>query len=146
MIEITSDDPLIEQIAWIHEQIPKSYDSCYVTTELEVKLRTESIRLLMKYNHDRIIVVEKAQLSAFIWFHIGEKTHVKSLYVHPDERGKGYAYRLKQYVERLSLSAGVNYIYGHVDPDNHAMRRLNHKLGYSADGKMMYKHIDIPDD
>ena len=49
MIEIASDDPLIERIAWIHEQIPKSYDSCYVTTELEVKLRTESIRLLMKY-------------------------------------------------------------------------------------------------
>lgn len=146
MIEITSEDPLIEQIAWIHEQIPKSYDSHYVTTELEVKLRTESIRLLMKYNHDRIIIVEKAQLSAFIWFHIGEETHVKSLYVHPDERGKGYAYRLKQYVERLSLSAGVNYIYGHVHPDNHAMRRLNHKLGYSADDKMMYKHIDMPDD
>jgi len=50
------------------------------------------------------------------------------------------------HVERLSLSAGVNYIYGHVHPDNHAMRRLNHKLGYSADGKMMYKHIDMPDD
>lgn len=69
MIEIASDDPLIERIAWIHEQIPKSYDSCYVTTELEVKLRTESIRLLMKYNHDRIIVVEKHSyqpLSGFI--------------------------------------------------------------------------------
>lgn len=144
--EITSDDPLIAQIAYIHEHMPESYDVHYVTSEIEVMLRAESIRLLMQHNNDRIIVIEDAQLNAFIWFNIGEKTHIKSLYVQPDERGKGYARTLKRYVEKLSVCEGITYIYGHVDKNNHAMRKLNDKLGYRADDNLMYKHIEVPND
>ncbi|UOB20979.1 GNAT family N-acetyltransferase [Macrococcus armenti] len=146
MHEIFYDNPLIETIARIHEHIPKSFDSSYKTSQLDVALRTESIRLLMQHNKDRIFIIEESELIAFIWFNMSEKTHIKSLYVSQGYRKRGIAVQLKQFVEQLSLQNGIHYIYGDVHEKNKSMRYVNEKLGYKSNNNRMYKILEVPND
>lgn len=146
MHEIFFDNPLIETIARIHEHIPKDFDSSYKTSQLNVQLRTESIRLLMQHNDDRIFIIGEDELIAFIWFNMSEKTHIKSLYVSQKYRKRGFAIQLKRFVEQLSLKNDISYIYGDVHKNNKSMRYVNEKLGYKSNNNRMYKILEVPND
>ncbi|UBH22844.1 GNAT family N-acetyltransferase [Macrococcus armenti] len=146
MHEIFYDDPYIETIARIHEHIQKDFDSSYNTSQLDIALRTESIRLLMQHNKDRIFIMEEDELIAFIWFNMSDKTHIKSLYVSQRYRKRGIAIHLKQFVEQLSLQNGIHYIYGDVHEKNKSMRYINGKLGYKSNNNRMYKILEVPND
>ena len=146
MHEIFYDDPYIETIARIHEHIPKDFDSSYKSSQLDVALRTESIRLLMQHNKDRIFIMEEDELIAFIWFKMSDRTHIKSLYVSQRYRKRGIAVQLKQFVEQLSLQNGIHYIYGDVHEKNKSMRYVNEKLGYKSNNNRMYKILEVPND
>lgn len=136
MIHINYDDPLLKTIARLHETIPADYKD-WRPTELEYILREESIRLLMQYSGDRILAVVEEELVAFIWYAMTDYTHIKSLWVNPGQRGKGYASKLKNEVKRISEEKGMTYITGTVHPANRSMVALNQKLGYNWKGKEM---------
>lgn len=130
MKKLNADDPLIQQIAHIHESIPSEYREQQISS-LDIELREASIRLLMQHNNDEMLIIEnEGVLTAFIWFHAGERMHIKSLWVTPSERRKGYASRLKRFVHSISEERGIEEIYSHVDLLNEHMRSLNEKLGY----------------
>lgn len=137
MKKLDADHPLIKQIASIHESIPAEYKD-YEVSSINTALREESIRLLMRHNDDEMVVIEnEGTLIAFIWFHAGERLHIKSLWVAPSERRKGYATRLKKFVHSVSLKRGITEVYSHVDSANYKMKRLNEKLGYSTEHNEM---------
>ena len=144
---IKSDDPLINDIATIHEYIPSDY-SDYQPKALDIALRKESIQLLMEHKGDIILV--KAQgdtLIAFIWFHIGQETHIKSLWVDAEYRKENIATTLKQMVHQLSKDKGVNKVVSTVHKNNERMQHLNLKLGYIKQGDKMILHLNgVPND
>lgn len=132
MRKIDADHPYIKQIAEIHESIPAEYKN-YKAAPLDIALRYESIRLLMHYQHDEIIILEKEDnLIGFIWFNAGEKMHIKSLWITPSERRKGLATKLKNHIADICRERDIQEIYSHVDMNNKKMRKLNEKLGYQS--------------
>ena len=136
MIHINYDDLLLKKIAYLHESIPAEYKD-WQPTELDYILREESMRLLMQHSGDRILAIVEEDLIAFIWYAMTDYTHIKSLWVDPGQRGKGYASQLKNEVKRISEEQGMSYITGTVHPANRSMVALNQKLGYNWQDKEM---------
>ncbi|GGB00889.1 GNAT family N-acetyltransferase [Macrococcus hajekii] len=135
--KISIDDPLLKEIAAIHENIPQTYKE-WSAEELDYILRFESLRLLLQQGNDHILSLQADhQLIAFIWYSLTDHTYIKSLWVRPTYRGKGYAARLKNKVKEISINSGMPYIAGKVHSDNQNMIALNHKLGYNWDGEKM---------
>ncbi|TDM03610.1 GNAT family N-acetyltransferase [Macrococcus carouselicus] len=138
---ISHKDPLLHKIAEIHETIPSHYKD-WPVTELDKTLRYESMQLLMQHEGDRMLVItEKEALAAFIWYSLSDHTHIKSLWVHPAYRGRGYAVMLKNEVKAISVMHHMPYIAGTVHPDNTNMIAINEKLGYNWEGKKMILNL-----
>ncbi|WP_414043812.1 GNAT family N-acetyltransferase [Macrococcus sp. EM39E] len=143
---LTTETEVLKKIARIHELMPKAYDKKYSATELDIKLRYESMSLLMMHRNDQILLIEDDNtLCAFLWYHIGDVVHIKSTYVDPKFRNLGLATQLKRQIEIIAKENHINTIYSDVHPSNIAMIRLNGKLGYTTmmNRTSMIKTIEV---
>ncbi|TDM12235.1 GNAT family N-acetyltransferase [Macrococcus lamae] len=134
---INSEDPLLKTIASLHENIPSEYKE-WQPESIDKVLRYESLKLLLQQGADKVMVIEgNGELIGFIWFKLTDHTHIKSLWVAPEYRGRGYASMLKEEVKVISKKHHMPYISGTVNPDNRIMIAMNQKLGYNWKGKNM---------
>ncbi|MEO1270102.1 MAG: GNAT family N-acetyltransferase, partial [Myxococcota bacterium] len=77
---------------------------------------------------------EDDNVAGFVWAELsqnpGPHAHIRSLWVRPQNRRQGVAYRLKAELETWAMAQGAQWIQTEVHIDNSAMRALNTKLGY----------------
>jgi len=59
-----------------------------------------------------------------------------SVYVHPEERGKGYGRKLLERIVREAAERGIHAVVGAIDADNEASLALHESLGFERVGSL----------